>query len=86
MAIIGMFTYEFSVVLPLFSEFTFETGASGYAALTAAMGIGAVVGGLYTAGRSASTMRMLIVSATLFGVSVLLTALAPTIGLAMGRW
>lgn len=79
MAIIGMFTYEFSVVLPLFSEFTFETGASGYAALTAAMGVGAVIGGLYTAGRRTSTPGMLIVSAMLFGGSVLLAALAPTI-------
>jgi MFS family permease len=83
MAIIGTFTYEFSVVLPLFSEFTFETGASGYAALTAAMGVGAVVGGLYTAGRSKSTMRMLVISASLFGVSVLLTAVAPTINMAL---
>ena len=36
MAIIGMLTYEFSVVLPLLAEFTFNDGASGYAALTAA--------------------------------------------------
>ena len=79
MAIIGTFTYEFSVVLPLFSEFTFETGASGYAALTAAMGLGAVVGGLYTAGRRKSNPRMLVISATLFGLSVVLTAAAPTI-------
>jgi MFS family permease len=84
MAIIGTFTYEFSVVLPLFSEFTFETGASGYAALTAAMGIGAVVGGLYTAGRRKSTPRMLVTAATLFGLSVLLTAVAPTMTWAFG--
>jgi len=83
MAIIGTFTYEFSVVLPLLSEFTFGAGASGYAALTAAMGIGAVAGGLYTAGRSGRTSRMLVVSASLFGVSVLMTALSPTIGLAI---
>ncbi|MBA3413924.1 MAG: MFS transporter, partial [Chloroflexia bacterium] len=51
MAIIGTFTYEFQVILPLFSEFTFGDGESGYAAMTAAMGVGAVVGGLVTAGR-----------------------------------
>ncbi len=83
MALIGTFTYEFQVVLPLFSEFTFMTGASGYAALTAAMGIGAVVGGLYTAGRGSSTMRMLVTSATLFGLSVILTSLAPSLNLAL---
>lgn len=83
MAIIGTFTYEFSVVLPLLSEFTFETGSSGYAALTAAMGVGAVVGGLYTAGRSKSTMKMLVIAALLFGVSVLLAAVAPSLNLAI---
>jgi MFS family permease len=82
-AIIGTFTYEFSVVLPLFSEFTFRAGASGYAALTAAMGVGAALGGLYTAGRRSGTPRMLVVAAALFGGSVLLTAIAPTITLAM---
>jgi MFS family permease len=83
MAIIGTFTYEFQVVLPLFSEFTFHTGASGYAALTAAMGIGAVVGGLYTAGRGTSTMRMLVTSASFFGLAVILTSLAPTLHVAL---
>ena len=84
MAIIGTFTYEFSVVLPLFSEFTFDAGASGYAALTAAMGVGAVVGGIFTAGRATTTPRMLVTSASLFGVSVLLAAIAPTLALAIG--
>ncbi len=63
MAIIGTFTYEFAVVLPLLAEFTFETGASGYATLTSAMGLGAVAGGLYTAGRRRGTPRVLVVSA-----------------------
>lgn len=78
MTIVGTFTYEFSVVLPLLAEFTFKNGASGYAALTSAMGIGAVVGGLYTAGRRRSTARMLVISSALFGGSVLLVSFAPT--------
>jgi MFS family permease len=83
MAIIGTFTYEFQVVLPLFAEFTFHAGASGYAALTAAMGVGAVIGGLYTAGRATSTMQMLVRSAILFGLAVLATSLAPSLNLAL---
>lgn len=79
MAIVGMFTYEFSVVLPLFAEFTFNSNAGGYAALTAAMGAGAVVGGLYTASRRRSSLRMLVASSFLFGLSVLLVALAPSL-------
>ena len=78
MVIIGTFTYEFSVVLPLLSEFTFLEGASGYALLTSAMGVGAVIGGLYTAGKRRSNPRALVTSAALFGGSVLLVAIAPT--------
>jgi len=83
MAIIGTFTYEFSVMLPLLSEFTFHQNESGYAALTAMMGIGAVIGGLYTAGQRTRKPRVLVISATLFGLSVLLTGLAPSLGFAM---
>lgn len=83
MAIIGTLTYEFSVSLPLLAEFTLDAGASGYAALTAAMGIGAVAGGLSTAGRRRSGARTLAASAFLFGLAVLLVAVAPNLPLAV---
>ncbi len=83
MAIIGTFTYEFSVVLPLLAEFTFNNGASGYAALTSAMGIGAVAGGIYTAGRRLRQARMLVISAALFGCTVILVSIAPTFKVAV---
>lgn len=83
MAIIGLFTYEFSVVLPLFAEFTFDAGATGYAALTAGMGAGAVVGGLVSANRRDNSARSLVTSAGLFGLAVLGTAAAPTLTFAV---
>jgi MFS family permease len=83
MAIIGTFTYEFTVILPLFARYTFHSDAGGYAAMSAAMGVGAVVGGLVTAGRRKNSPSMLVVAALLFGVTVLLTALAPTLTLAL---
>lgn len=83
MAIVGMLTYEFSVVLPLLAEFTFKSGASGYAALTAAMGLGAVIGGLYTASRKRGTSRQLALSSFLFGASVLLAAASPALAVAV---
>ena len=84
MALIGTFTYEFNVILPLFAEFSLDAGPSGYATLTASMGIGAVIGGLYTASRQARDPQLLVVSAVLFGSSMLLTAMAPTLVLASG--
>ena len=83
MAIVGMFSYEFNVSLPLFARFTFQSDAVGYAGLTTAMGIGSVIGGLYTATRRTVTVRMLIRAACLFGLVILLTAIAPTLWLAM---
>jgi MFS family permease len=83
MAIVGMFTYEFSVMLPLFAEFTFDSGPGAYASMTAAMGAGAVVGGLFAASRRRSTLGMSVAAGALFGASVMLTALMPTLHLAV---
>jgi MFS family permease len=83
MAIIGTFTYEFSVSLPLFAEVTFRQGPATYAAMTAAMGLGAVVGGLYTASQGIGSTQRLTIAALLFGATVLLTAVAPTLPLAL---
>jgi MFS family permease len=83
MAIIGTFTYEFSVSLPLFAEVTFRQGPATYAAMTAAMGLGAVVGGLYTASQGIGSLQRLTIAALLFGATVLLTAVAPTLPLAL---
>src|SRR6476469_9093187 len=83
MAIVGMFTYEFSVMLPLFAEFTFDSGPGAYASMTAAMGAGAVVGGLFAASRRRSTLGMSVAAGALFGASVMITALMPTLHLAV---
>jgi predicted MFS family arabinose efflux permease len=83
MAIVGMLTYEFSVVLPLLAEFTFGSNAGGYAALTAAMGAGSVVGGLYAASRRSSSPRKLAAISAGFGSAVWLVAIAPTLTLAV---
>ncbi|HXI02122.1 MAG TPA: MFS transporter, partial [Candidatus Saccharimonadales bacterium] len=51
MAVIGTLAYEFQVSLPLVAKFTFGGDARTYGLLTALMGGGAVVGGLFTASR-----------------------------------
>jgi MFS family permease len=83
MAIIGMLTYEFSVMLPLMGEFTFHRGPGAYASMTAAMGAGAVVGGLFTASRQIQSSPMLTgLAGIAFGTSVLLTSIAPNLAAA----
>jgi MFS family permease len=51
-------------------------------AITAAMGTGAVIGGLLSAGRTTSGIRTMVFAALTFGGSVLLVAMAPTLILA----
>lgn len=74
MFIIGTFAYEFPVILPLFATVTLHGNAGTYAALTAAMGIGSVVGGLYAASRNSIGQKQLIWTAVLFGCGILLAA------------
>jgi MFS family permease len=79
LALIGTFSYEFQVTLPVFAEGTFHAGAPGYAALMTALGLGAVVGGIFAAGRTSTSERQFLVFLSLFGLSMLAAAFAATL-------
>ena len=79
MALVGTVAYEFQVSLPVMAERGLHAGAAGYGFMTAAMGVGAVVGGLLVAARGEIGMRTLIVAASGFGVTLLFAALAPSL-------
>ena len=83
MTIIGTLTYEFNVSLPLMAEFTFKGNANTFAMLTSAIGFGSVIGGLFAANRRKTSPRALVPGAFIFGCFVLLTAIAPTLFLAI---
>ena len=78
MALIGCLAYEFSVTLPIVASQTFGQGAELYGYLTASMGVGAVVGGLWVAGRGRTGAHGLVVAAAVFAVVLLGAALAPS--------
>jgi MFS family permease len=79
MALVGTLTYEFQVSLPALVTGTFHDGATALGWITAAMGVGAVVGGLITAGRRATGTRLVAVAAGAFGAATLLLAVMPTV-------
>lgn len=81
MGIVGTLAYEFQVVLPVVARQTFHNGAEAYGFMNAAMGSGAVLGGLVTAARGRTGMRPLVLAASGFGVAILLAAAAPVLGL-----
>jgi MFS family permease len=59
---------------------TFHGNAETYGFLTAAMGIGAVMGGLFTATRGKTGLRPFTIGAAMFGVAMLFAALSPVLG------
>jgi MFS family permease len=79
MAMVGTLTYEFQVSLPALVTDTFGEGATSLGAITSAMGVGAVVGGLVSASRRATGIRPLVLSSAAFGLSTALTAISPTV-------
>ncbi|HVA73031.1 MAG TPA: MFS transporter [Acidimicrobiales bacterium] len=79
MALIGCLTYEFQTSLPLMAGNTFHGDSRTYGYLTAFMGIGAVVGGLVAAGSRRGGPRRLVVTASIFGLVVLLAAVSPSL-------
>ena len=78
MAIVGVFAFNFTVTLPLLAKFTFHGGAGLYSSFLAAMGAGAVLGGLFTAHRSNPSTRLLAVIGVIFGALITAVSLAPT--------
>ena len=83
MVVVGTLAYEFQISLPLLTTLTFHLGVASYAAITAALGVGAVFGGLAAATFARPSMRLLAASAIVFGSLMIVMALMPTFDLAL---
>jgi MFS family permease len=81
MALAGCLTYEFSVSLPVMAQRGLHAGAEGYGFMTASMGLGAVFGGLFVAGRGRTGLRPLVLAACAFTVGLTFATLAPALPL-----
>ncbi len=81
--IIGTFSYEFQISLPTLAKLAFTADASSYSRLWVAFGLGSVAGGLLAAGRKTASVAILVRSAVLFGISMLATAIMPTLNFAV---
>ena len=79
MAIVGCLAYEFQVTLPVMATRAFHGGSQAYGFMTAAMGAGAVVGGLWVAGRGRTGVRALVRSAIAFAGVLAIAALSPNL-------
>jgi MFS family permease len=81
MALVGTFGLNFQVILPLLARFSFDGGATTYAALVAAMGVGSVIGALQTGAHGRTDARLIAGSAFAFGLLALLAAVMPSVAL-----
>lgn len=79
MAAVGCLTYEFQVSLPVMASRGLHAGATGYGFMTAAMGVGAVIGGLLVAAKGRTGTAQLTVAVTAFGVAMALATIAPNL-------
>ena len=79
MALVGTLGFNFQVVLPLLARFSFEGGASAYATLVSAMGVGSIVGALINGAHGRTGPALIAGGALAFGVLALLSAAMPTL-------
>ncbi len=76
-AVVGCLSYEFQVSLPYMASHALHVGSAGYGFMTAAMGVGAVGGGLAVAARGRIGSQALVLASLAFGIAMTLAALSP---------
>jgi MFS family permease len=79
MALVGMFAFNFSVVMPLFAKRTLHGSDTTFTILLSVVSVGSLIGALLTARRKATSVHDVVVGAVLFGVSLFLLAASPTL-------
>ncbi|HVQ59749.1 MAG TPA: MFS transporter [Solirubrobacterales bacterium] len=81
MALVGTLGFNFQVILPLLARFSFDGGASAYAVLVSAMGVGSIAGALAIGAHGRTGGRLIAASALAFGLTALLSAAMPGLAL-----
>jgi MFS family permease len=83
MSVLYLFSFNYSVLMPLFAERTFDGDAGTLALLFSVAGVGSLAGALVMASRPRPGERMLALAAIGVGVATTLVALAPTLDVAV---
>jgi MFS family permease len=81
-AVCTTFAFNFQVLLPLLATFSLHGGASSYATLATAMGLGAVGGAVSNGTRTHIRPTLLIGAVLVFGMLSLVVSVAPSVALA----
>ncbi|MBV9579846.1 MAG: MFS transporter [Chloroflexi bacterium] len=84
LAVIGLFGYNFGVVLPLLARYTLDVGAVGFGALNAAMGVGSLLGALLLTPHLPPGLRSVSLAGFGFSLALLAVAVVPNYSLILG--
>jgi MFS family permease len=80
--VISMFCLNFNVLLPVLAKETLHAGPRTFGVLSAAFGLGALIGGLLAAAQGRARKRMMLFGSAGFGLSELLLAPGSSVWLA----
>ena len=83
MSVLYLFSFNYSVLMPLFAERTFDGDAGTLALLFSVAGVGSLAGALVMASRPRPGERRLALAAIGVGVVTMLVALAPSLDVAV---
>jgi MFS family permease len=81
MALVGTLGFNFQVVLPLLAKFSFDGGATTYAAMVSAMAVGSIAGALVNGAHGRTGPRLIAGGALAFGILATLAAAMPSLAL-----
>jgi MFS family permease len=82
-AVLGLFSQNVNVVLPLLARETFGGGAGVFGAMAAVTSAGSCFAAFWMAGAAPPSDRRIMMLAAMLGATLLLTALSPTLAIAM---
>jgi MFS family permease len=85
-ALVGIFTMEWQVSIPLFAKFALHGNAGTYSLMAMSEGVGMFMGGLASAHRKDDSELMTTYLLLLLGISVLFASLTSSIVVAMGAF
>lgn len=80
--VISMFCLNFNVLLPVLAKQTLHAGPRTFGVLSAAFGLGALVGGLFAAAQGRARKRIMLLGSAGFGLAELLLAPGSSVWLA----
>ncbi|MEO8392599.1 MAG: MFS transporter [Chloroflexota bacterium] len=73
---IGTFGYNFTVLLPLISDFVLHVDAAGFGLLTSFLGLGSLIAAVSTAYLKAPNLRRVLIAAGIFSLLLALSAIS----------